>query len=363
MSEEKKDDGYDIIIIICLIVGAIFAVNYFFGDFIKMVYLTIKMYQLKLVGLIYLSEDMKYILNVIETKDISTWKWSEIFTVGSYTGNFINWIFVGVLGYIIYRMYSKNPYKKLTRNMDMFALMDSEKKLWPYLIPIMHVNLLEEKLDEGPYSMALKPIEFINKYTLLEKPNDLNSLNKLKTEKLLASQLGKLFDRVDKLDKVSKALFGIFASQAMGEKWENGKSSIEEAREVVKKLAESCAGGKQPNYKLADELVQRYKNDERVLKIMNKNAYVYTALGTLYKEACTKGVLPPNNLLWLKFVNRKLFYFLNCVGRRVCYIEVAGIFGHWKAEQVYKRPIERPYVINAREGIEKALQEIKLVDE
>ena len=147
------------------------------------------------------------------------------------------------------------------------------------------------------------------------------------------------------------------------EKKENPVQTIEYALEIVKQLADSTTGGRKPNYKLADGLVNLYKNDERVLKIMNKHAYNYTALASLYEAACKNGVLPPNYFLWLRVINRNLYYFLNCVGRRVSWVEVGGIYSHWKAEKVSRHRIEKPFVVKAREGLEKALEEVKLVDE
>ncbi len=370
MADENKGDSNDIIwLIVGLFVG-IYGAAYFFGDNIKTFYLTIKLYELKLIGLIYATEDMKHIMNVIETKDISSWKWGELLTVGSYVGRIINGFILAISAWYVYKIYKKNPYKKLTRSLDMMGLMNSEKHIWPFLTPISHKNLLNEPIDSGPYAMAMKPIEFVDKFKLLDKPKDLSSLNKMKAEKLFSSQLGKLWDTVDNLNPYCQALFGVFAAQAAGETWKDvldkeGKptKSLDAARDVLYKLAASADNGKKPDFKLAKHLVDRYKNDERSLKIMNRHAYVYTALATLYIEACKNGVLPPNNLLWLKTINRPFYFFLNCVGRRVAWVEVAGIFGHWKAEKVSNHPIEKPFVVKAREGLEKALQEIKLADE
>ena len=367
MAEENKNDSSEIVWLIVILFGIVYAIGYFFGDNIKAIYLTLKLYELKLAGIVYMSEDMKYLQNLIETKEISSWKWADLLTVGSFVGNLINWIIIATGAWFIYKIYKKSSYKKLTRNLDMFGLMKSEKNVWPFLTPISHKNLLEEPLDSGPYAMAMKPIEFVNKYKLLERPRDLSSLNKMKAEKLFSSQLGKLWDKVDNMNPHCKALFGIFAAQATGEVWKDQKDaegkpikSLEAARNTLAKLASSTENGKAPDYSIAYPLAERYKNDERVLAIMNKHAYIYTALATLYLEACKNGVLPPNNILWLRTINRPLYYFLNCAGRRVAFVEVAGIFGHWKAEQVSKHPIEKPFVIKAREGLEKALQEIKL---
>lgn len=370
MSEEKKSDSSDIVWVVVILMAVVYAISYFYGNNIKTFYLTIKLYELKLIGLFYHSDDILWLIDKIETKQISSWSWKELGTVGKYVGNIFNWLFIAIGALLIYKVWKKNPYKKLTRKLDMFSLMMSERHVWPFLTPISHINLLTESLDSGPYSMAMKPLEFVNKFKLLEKPRDLNSLNKMKAEKLFSSQIGKLWDGVDNLNPHCQALFGIFAAQAMGEKLPEVKDEkgepvkgIDYALQVVKGLASSTEGGKKPDYKLASLLVEKYKNDPRVLKIMNKHAYNYTALASLYEAACKNGVLPPNYFLWLRVVNRPLYYFLNCVGRRVSWVEVAGIYSHWKAEKVCRHPIEKPYVIKAREGLESALLEVKLVEE
>lgn len=367
MSEEKKDDGMDIVWVFVLAVGLVWAIGHFYGDVIKSVYLTLKLYELKFASLIYASDDMKFLIDKIESKPIESWKWAEIKTVGDFVGFFVNILLIPIGAFFIHKVWVKNPYKKLTRKLDMAGLMNSESKLWPFLTPISHLNLLHESLDTGTYAMGMKPIEFVERYKLLEKPRDLTSLNKMKAEKLFSSQIGKLWDGVDNLNPHCRALFGVLAAQAMGDiigKTPDNKpiKSIDVSLDVVKKLAESTKGGKKPDYKLAEELVLRYKDDERVLAIMKRHAYNYTALATLYEEACKNGVLPPNYFLWLRVVNRPFYYFLNCRGRRVSWVECAGIYSHWKAEKVSRHPIEKPYVVKACEGLEKALEEIKLVD-
>lgn len=375
MSEEQKKDSTDVVWVVVILMGAVYAIAHFYGDLIKTAYLTLKLYELKLIALVYASDDTLWLINKIETKNISSWTWKELTTVGSFVGRIINVLFMGVGAYFIYKVWKKNPYKKLTRKLDMFSLMMSERRVWPFLIPISHTNLLTESLDSGKYSMGMKPIEFVDKYKLLDKPRDLTSLNKMKAEKLFSSQIGKLWDGVDNLNPHCQALFGIFAAQAMGEKMTDEKGqvmkdakgddvkTIDFALQVVKDLATSTEGGKKPDFKIALPLINKYKNDPRVLKIMNKHAYNYTALASLYEAACKNGVLPPNYFLWLRVVNRPLYYFINCVGRRVSWVEVAGIFSHWKAEKVCRHPIEKPYVVKAREALEKALLEVKLVDE
>ena len=93
---------------------------------------------------------------------------------------------------------------------------------------------------------------------------------------------------------------------------------------------------------------------------MNKHAYVYTVMAQMMVFARGTGVFPPSYIIWLKPRDRVLWYVLNCVGRQVAFVEVAGIFGHWKAEQVANHKLEAPFVSKAVAGLEKALAEVKV---
>ena len=62
--------------------------------------------------------------------------------------------------------------------------------------------------------------------------------------------------------------------------------------------------------------------------------------------------------LWLKPLDRKLWYFLNTVGRQTPVPEVAGVFAHWVAEIRIKRPLQVPVVDQAVKGLEIAIEDI-----
>jgi 2-dehydro-3-deoxygluconokinase len=67
---------------------------------------------------------------------------------------------------------------------------------------MVHVDLMKEPFDKGPYAMALRPYDFAVKYKLLLDETNVNSLDKIRAEKLFQSQLGKLWTSFDKLKKL-----------------------------------------------------------------------------------------------------------------------------------------------------------------
>ena len=64
------------------------------------------------------------------------------------------------------------------------------------------------------------------------------------------------------------------------------------------------------------------------------------------------------DFLWLKPVDRRLWYTLNSVGRQTPFAEVAGIFAHWIAEKEAGRKLLVPMVDEATKALEIVLTEV-----
>ena len=86
-----------------------------------------------------------------------------------------------------------------------------------------------------------------------------------------------------------------------------------------------------------------------------------TALLALYEAARTKGVLPTAEFIWLRPVNRQLWYLLNNLGRRTAW--PAGLWAHYMTETAISRVdpssrgIEDPQVEEAVSALGRALYE------
>ena len=196
--------------------------------------------------------------------------------------------------------------------------------------------------------MSRKPYEFARYYKLLDEGN---KLNRDRAEKLFAMQLGKLWEGSSKLPSYARALFACFAAQACG--------GIEDAKKGIDRLNISIADKKE-DYSWVGEMLEKYENDERVQTVIQSHAYAYTVMAGMLKAAREYGVMQSPLFIWLRPKNRSLWYILNGVGRRVAFAEVAGIYAHLIAEEIAGHPIERPYVVKAVDGLERALLEVKM---
>lgn len=86
---------------------------------------------------------------------------------------------------------------------------------------------------------------------------------------------------------------------------------------------------------------------------MSKFGYLHTALVHLLIEARRAGgVLPTAEFLWLKHVDRTLWYGLNNAGRRAFHTEGAGIIAHYQAERVSGHALVEPHVGEAVIGVQ-----------
>ena len=90
----------------------------------------------------------------------------------------------------------------------------------------------------------------------------------------------------------------------------------------------------------------------KILSKCNQHAYENTVLlRALHTAREEGGVLAPAQFLWLRGVDRLLWYPLNNLGRQSHHMEAIGAICHYKAEKMAQRPIPRPKVDDAVKSI------------
>ena len=282
----------------------------------------------------------------MKTYYIQEWNGDRVGILGKQLRPFMWPIFALPLGYFAYRVWAKNPGVKLRRSMNMGSLAESESRVWPWIKPALGKKIIDLPIDDGPWAMALHPLEFARKYSLL----DGQALNPDRAEKLFASQLGPLWEGPEKLRSSTRALYACFCAQACSD----NKAAIA----GLKTLALTMSSGK-PDYSFVKELLDKYYKDERVQAVTKRHAYVSTVVSATLMEARKYGVLPPNFFLWLRPINRSLWYTLNGVGRSTPFAEASGVHAHRLAEQVAGYGIELAYVKKCVDALEKALKEVE----
>ncbi|MFZ6733204.1 type IVB secretion system coupling complex protein DotM/IcmP [Undibacterium sp. Ji42W] len=269
-------------------------------------------------------------------------------------------------------IFFKHPSQKFKRRWDMFSLAKKEVALWPCITPVLDANLLKVPVDSGRWAWSTTPKEWVEKNQLWEIYQetspvsglavDKRRLDRASAEVALIRQLGPKFVSFNDLPPYLKALLGSFMTKISGDK--------KTALKILNQLsASSTAAGVASNdlsAKLAMEkfdtelglaCFEKYKNTDAIVKILSRHAYMATAMLALLDKARTSGVVASAEFLWLKPVNRTLFYMFNALGRRTCWMESAGIFAHYQAELQSGSKVMRPYVKTALDGLESYLDE------
>ena len=292
---------------------------------------------------------------------------NEVLDVSTMVGNYFRFLTVPILAICAVILYFGSPALRYKKSYDMKRLAFEEKVNWPVISTVVNLNLAKEDIDKGPWAMALTPVQFSKKYNLLilmreaTKENDLAHKARLLctcdkdiAHRIFSLQLGRYWNKPEDMPPYAQALFAIFAARAAGDR--------EGSTKLLRQLGNSAGKGK-IDYTGVTDLLDKHKGSKLVLKAVNKHAYVYTVMAEMLVLGRTDGVLASAEFLWLKPVDRVLWYVLNCVGRQTPFAEVAGIFAHYFAEREVGKRLFVPMVDEAVTALEVALNDIIYVPE
>ncbi len=260
--------------------------------------------------------------------------------------------------------YLHNINMRLKHKYNMRTLLASEKEIWPQVKIVNTLDILKEDLESGPWAMAQTPMQYAkqhhlsivesiekqdSKFSKMQTPDFKVTLDRMRAERVLAAQLGRIWRGVEAMPPYRRALFAVFAGR--------GGRDTKAAQNLVKQLASSAAAG-QLDCSGADELWKKHISNAGIQKIIASHAYEFTVFISLLMFAREDGVLPSCDFLWVKPLDRRLWYVINTVGRQTPAVEVGGIFAHWNTEAALKRPLSVPIVIDAVNALEVALSEV-----
>lgn len=243
----------------------------------------------------------------------------------------------------------------------MSSLVRKESENWPQNIPTFSVDLVRQDLSEGPWAMSPSPLAFAKKYHLLTVPEKRKRADQLASEarysvailreranQIFILQLGRLWRGTGHLKPYMKALCAAFIAR--------GAKDAEASNALLARLSRSSASTL--DYTGVDELIEKYINLPEVQKLIGRHAYELTVMATLLEYARTDGVLSSSEFLWLKPIDRRLWFVLNTVGRRVVVSEVAGVYAHWAVETKLRRALKVPMIEQATTALDVAVKEM-----
>jgi len=245
---------------------------------------------------------------------------------------------------------------KFNMNFSMQSLRKNDRALWPLISPVADKDLVKMSLDDKVWGMAQRPLEFAEKNNLLNKINKDGrpaiTVNESAAHECFALQLGALWGGIESLPLHAQALFAIFAAKA--------EKDSEEANKLIEQIARSSYKNKKLDFTGTRELLVKHVSQSKAVgRAVGPHAYILTVMASLLEAARTDGVIATSEFLWLKTIDRPLWYMLNSVGRQTPFPEVAGPFAHWVVEKRLRRPLKVPVVGTAVKALVEAISEIK----
>jgi intracellular multiplication protein IcmP len=110
------------------------------------------------------------------------------------------------------------------------------------------------------------------------------------------------------------------------------------------------------DFRGVDALLKKHENTKVVQKILQSHAYVMTVMAAMLVGARMDGVQATADFLWLKPIDRRLWYVLNTMGRQTPFVESAGPYAHYVAEKEAGRKLLIPMIESATNALELALK-------
>ncbi|MGC6403640.1 MAG: type IVB secretion system coupling complex protein DotM/IcmP [Candidatus Comchoanobacterales bacterium] len=254
-----------------------------------------------------------------------------------------------ILGCLLLFFSRSNRYK---RTYSMSTLSEAESENWSEIIPVLNKDIAQLDLDKAPWGMSVQPLTFAKKYGLVESDRQHNKsvakLNQEKAYRVFAAQMGPRWNGLEGLPGYILALFAIFAAKS--------QHDSTGYRTLLKQIAASAKTG-QLNFGGTRELLIKHVRAPDIGRAVGPHAYLYGVMASMLSLARQDGVLAVAEFIWLKPLDRPLWYMLSSVGRQTVFPEVAGPYSHWLVERRLRRPLVVPMIQCAIDALSSAMAE------
>ncbi|TBW57439.1 hypothetical protein EZI54_07205 [Marinobacter halodurans] len=309
-----------------------------------------------------------------------------------------------LLPWVVIRIWGLNKprrIRKYVRRFDLHKLAQANAGFNPSINVVMQEDLLNTPIHKGPWAVNRSPIDYALMNGLVQVSSTKNigdkiseilgapksenarlktikgwserkmswsakerrrampspwqcQLNKPKTDALLTVQLGGLWKGFESLDRFEKCVAAILVTCIA--------SSPNAARKLALQMGNSWKRldrKKRQRPTLddtgVDKALKKYGVHPKVKRVLGYHSFKNTVFVGLLNEAGNKGVFTTNEFLWLKPVNRTLFFALNQFGGDRPFAEAAGVWSHYQEEVKAGHGIKIPCVESGTDGIEESL--------
>lgn len=364
------DNSLDFLWVIVLVVAAVLGAWYFGRYYIASAIFTVRYYEIMAVAyclqaynavapFLHLplpnASGLIEALGIIQQGASASMPFSPVSRVSSLVGWYLAFpiaLILAVLALFVIRTGIASRFRRVF-SQRMKVLLNSEKVLWKMIAPVSKLNLVDEDIDKGPWAMSIPPMTFAKKHKLLKEDRTQHPVTvtviKGAAAKVFAMQIGNYFTQVTAMPMHVQAIFAICAARANRDRKSSDK--------LLDQLSTSYAAGK-IDYSGVKEVVVKYHNSKEVQYVLRRHGYVLTLMASMLELARADGVLAVAEFLWLKPIDRPLWYMLGSVGRQTPFVEVSGPFSHWLVEKKLNRPFRTPMISSAVKGLELAVADV-----
>ena len=333
---------------------------YFGHSYIVAAIYRVKLFELNIIGLF--SKHAKGIADWLYSLPPSIVTFPNVIKLCNQVGSYIRIPAAVTLLGCAAAIYFRQPNTRFKKTYDMESLVAQEKVNWPQVTPVVKQNLVDVHVEEGEWAMSITPMQFAKNHSLLKIEQAKQDEDMLETEvgykvkvnkgsasRIFSLQLGRMWQGPEVMPPHMKALFAVFAAKANRDR--------DGASKIMKQLARS-ANETQFDYSGVDALLEKHKTSKNVMAVCARHAYEYTIMISMLKLAREDGVFASADFLWLKPVDRRLWFVLNTTGRQTSVPEVSGVYAHWLAESRLGKKLNVPMVHQAVRALEVAIAEV-----
>ena len=318
----------------------------------------------------------------IAEADPASLSWGTMQKVLHYTGSWIRWPFALLLVLFGVAATFMGRVGGLVRRFNMESLLRNNAESFPCLRPVVGRGkylLSPESYDSGPWKIARTPAQFALENELLlneqGKPfspeqalkNGLPStelsawgnarLDEKKALAVLTEQLGKPFEGYEGLSPCRRTLAVAFLAYANGDK-KGCVSMLDMVSSSYNEIDGNVDCPVLTDTAFEKRLKKAWARHKDVLSEKNMAshaAYELPWFMALLYRARQKGVLASSQFLWLRPMDRLLWYALNQCGGRAAWAEGFAAWAHYTAEEQEGKALTEPHVAPAVASLKEAL--------
>lgn len=298
------------------------------------------------------------------------------------SGIYTRWLFVPILFGLGFFLFMYAPTAKYKKSHTMKSLAQQEAAVWPEISPVIDQNLVKGDITKGPWRVSQTEWEFARAHSLVvfpvttveeqftvpggAKENDAprEQLNREAAHSLFVEQLGPLWKGTKRLPPFIRGIYAALAIRCSSLKLTDSKqiqALLAESDAAFRRMAVDYTVAKgdlsKMDFSWADAAIEKYKDLQLLQMLEVRHAYVYTLMATLLQIARSNGVIGASMFIWLRPVDRRLWYTLNNTGGYTFVPECAGISAHWLTEKEIGVKLLYPSVSEAVVGLERSLQD------